>query len=76
MKPDHENGQTLQFFESITNSKNEHQILNEFGINYLEKKLGLKIRVPIQIQQEDSTSYDPLNKSSRSLPFKPGIYVE
>jgi len=76
MKPDHEIGQTLQFFESITNSKNEHQILNEFGINYLEKKLGLKIRVPIQIQQEDSTSYDPLNKSSRSLPFKPGIYVE
>jgi leucyl-tRNA synthetase len=44
----------------------------ETAKNYLERKLGMKIRVNL----EESPSYDPKKRASRALPGRPAIYIE
>jgi leucyl-tRNA synthetase len=44
----------------------------ETAKNYLERKLGMKVRVDL----EESPSYDPKKRASRALPGRPAIYIE
>ncbi|ACB06991.1 leucine--tRNA ligase [Candidatus Korarchaeum cryptofilum] len=44
----------------------------ETAKNYLERKLGMKIRVDL----EENPSYDPKKRASRALPGRPAIYIE
>jgi len=70
----------LDYFasEEARSKWREGRDLNEYDLllrakSFLEKELKCEIKI---FKEDESKKYDPLNRSSRSLPFKPAIYME